>query len=374
MKIVIIIDNLIAGGAEKQAVITTKVLKDHGCEVKLISYGSMNFFANYIEEHNLDFIQITARGRFRIARILELIKVLKQEKPDIVYTFKGTTNIFGRVAAKIAKVPHIFAGCRGIQKTIYFNTILNKGTEGWIVNCDYLKKHLIEDHKIRDDLVFIVPNAVDEKAGNCRCSRSEARVEFNLPREVFVISIVASLRPVKNHYMFLRVAKKLVDRGVNARFVVAGEGDLRVELEEIASDYGLKDHVLFLGRCDKVPVLLRATDLTVHTSITEGLCNAILEAGSAGIPCVSSDNGGAGEILIDGKTGFIVPVDDDDAMVEKVQLLIDNNELRMKMGSCAKEHIRKNFSEQSMGDELLEIFNRTIEKKTGLSEHEGAEG
>ena len=100
---------------------------------------------------------------------------------------------------------------------------------------------------------------------------------------------------------------------------------------------GTSSRIHFLGRCDDVADLLRATDIVAMTSLHESLPNALIEAGAVGVPCVSTDCGSVSEVIIDGQTGFIEQKNDDDAMVERLMTLISNPEPSPSNGAGSKK-------------------------------------
>lgn len=360
MKIAIVIDNLASGGAEKQSVIAAATLGQLGQQVELISYGRNNDFTNFINRKNINLVHIKARGRLRIARLCALVRHLRKKQFDVVHTFKGAANIYGRIAAKLAGVPCIFAGCRGPIDESFLLRILNRvltcNTAGWIVNANSLKEFVSRHFNVKKDNIYVAQNAIEVHDFQSILSKQRARAKFGVPRDTLVVSIISNLRPIKNHEMFLRVAQKVTNSGIPAIFVAAGQGPLQNRLEDLAATIGIRDSVRFIGSCKNIPDLLKASDVVVLTSLKEGLPNALLEAGAAGLPCVSTACGDTSEVIVDGKTGFVVPVDDDAAMVECLIHLLKDRTLRERMGQTAKSHISKEFHPVALGNKLLSIY------------------
>ena len=104
-------------------------------------------------------------------------------------------------------------------------------------------------------------------------------------------------------------------------------------METLSEELGLGPSFIFLGQRHDVPQLLLGMDVFVLTSHTEGLPNALMEAMAAGLPCVVTDAGGCREVVADEETGFVVPIDDEERLAERILLLLRDEELRGRMGN-----------------------------------------
>jgi len=366
MRIAIIIDGLAVGGAEKQAAVAAAELTWRGEDVELISYGRQNEYEDFLRERGVRVSLITNKGPFRLGRIRALASHLRRRRVDVVHAFKKTSSIWGRAAAKVAGVSCIFGGYRGLTAEPPVSRWLLKGlsrnTAGWIVNSVGVKRFLIREFSVEPESVAIAHNGIDVAACRSDLSKDQARACFGVKNGTPVVCAVGNLRPVKNHVMLLRVAKRLAEADVEATFLLAGDGSCREQLEAMSEELGISSSVRFLGQCDRIPDLLRATDIAVMTSITEGLPNAVIEAGAAALPCVVTDYGAADEVVIDGKTGYIVPANDDAEMAKKIRMLIDSPQARTSMGLAALEHIEQKFSTDALGARLLDIYAQGLLK------------
>jgi glycosyltransferase involved in cell wall biosynthesis len=360
MKIVIIIDSLARGGAEKQAVLSAIALRRLGQEVELISCNEANDFKILIERNAIPVHVVTNGWPLKVGRVASLTRLLRRAACDVVHCFKSGTSSYGRVAATLAGVHQIFGGVRDEMRDRLLlrvlHRVVNIWTSKWIVNSRGCKKKLINQFRVEPENIFVVPNGIDLEDFQSNLTVEQAKIKFGFDRNVPVVSILANLRPEKNHKMFLRVAKKLLDSSVAATFVVAGDGPLREELAETCQSMGISDSIRFLGRCDEVADLLRATDIVAMTSLHESLPNALIEAGAMGVPCVSTDCGSVAEIILDGLNGFVVRKNDDDGMVESIMSLISNPDLRLRMGQEARKQVAAKYALDILGNNLLEVY------------------
>ena len=294
-----------------------------------------------------------------------MILFLKNEEYDVVHCFGSYASIYGRMAGRIAGVPAIFGGFRqqfshkGLAT--FLNRILSWGTCGWIVNCQGGKQRVISDYKVKTDKVFVVPNGIYMDEIQSTLSPQEAKALFGIEAYENVISIIGNLRPEKNHQHFLLMVKELLQQtSTPTVFLIAGDGVMRQELEKLAVQYGIAGHLRFLGRCDQIPELLNATDVVALTSLSEGLPNVLVEAGAAGVPSVSTDNGGASEVIVEGETGHITPLKDPSMMAKKILEILNDEGLKLKMGKKAKKIVSDKFSAPVMARNLISVYRNCL--------------
>ena len=364
MRVAILSESLATGGAEGQAVLSACELARCGHQVAIVTYHPGNHYEEVLREHGVEFHHVTASGALRIGRLRELVRYLRKFRPDVVHAFSGTSSIYAFLGGRKAKAPAVFGGFRAqlpVRTMIrWLGGRLSRAASGWITNCHCGKDSIVRQFGADPDKVFVVPNGVPPSRIESSLTRLEAREKFQLPPDHPVVSIVALLKPEKNHRMFLRMARRVIDSGLTATFVAAGDGILREQIPAWVEELGLAGHVRLLGRCDAVPDLLRATDVLVLTSDLEGLPNALIEAGGAGVPCVSTDCGGPRDILIEGRTGYLVPVDDDDAMARRVIELLADPDLRSRMGRASADRIAEEFSPAALAENLQAVYRQAL--------------
>ena len=361
MNVAIIVDGLLAGGAERQAILTAAQVAGRGHAAHVVVCNPGNDYADLCESLGVEIVHVTARGPLRLGRVLFLTCHLRRRRIDVVHAFKGSPSTYGRLAARLAGVPCIFGGYRAVispsRPFRLANRVLSWGTAGWIANSERVKRTVMADYGVPSARVHVVRNAVHPSTYESRLTRAEARAAFGVAGDPGVITMIANLRREKNHEMLLRVARRLIDGGRDVRFLLAGGGPERSRLEGVIRRMALERHVRLLGHVANTPDLLRATDVVVLTTVAEGLPNALLEAGAAGLPCVSTENGGASEVVLPGRTGYLVLVNDDDAMVARLGELIGDPERRAAMGAAAREHVLTGFSPAELGDRILVVYS-----------------
>jgi glycosyltransferase involved in cell wall biosynthesis len=366
MRIAIITDGLASGGAERQIVISAAELVRRGHDVEILAYHRDNDFGEFLRRHGVPLTVIDASGPLsRVERVAGLSRRLRARRFDVVHAFKDTPSVWGRLAAKLAGVPCVFGGYRMMDRvgpaSRAVQAALSFREAGFIVLSEGAREVVVRDFHVPPERVFVVYNAVHPDTYDSALSPGEAKSRLGIAPERAVVSIVANLRPEKDHETFFAMARRLGGSGRRPAFLVVGDGPLRERVAALHAGSGLGADVRLLGHQENIADVWRATDVAVITSLHEGLCSALVEAGAAGLPCVSTDNGGAREVLDDGRTGFLVPLRDAGAMAERVGVLLDDPELRARVGAAARERVMGRFSLDAMTDSLIGAY------ETGLA-------
>ena len=139
-----------------------------------------------------------------------------------------------------------------------------------------------------------------------------------------------------------------------------GEGPYRARYEAEVRRQGLADTVQFLGYRYDIPELTAAADVAVLTSVKEGIPRALMEAMAVGVPVVATDVKGSREVVVNGETGFLVPLEDDQALAERLTLLLESPALRRDMGARGVEHARRHFDEEHVVERLVGIYRNAL--------------
>jgi glycosyltransferase involved in cell wall biosynthesis len=171
-----------------------------------------------------------------------------------------------------------------------------------------------------------------------------------------VVGNVARLAPQKGQRFLLEAIPAVVARHPDARFVIVGDGGLRSELERRAEELGVADRVLFTGARDDVPDLLASFEVFAFPSLYEGLCLAVIEAQAAGVPVVATPVGGIRESVVDGETGFLVPVEDAAGLADRISWCLDHPGEARAIAEIARTRVRERHSEQAMVDRTLALY------------------
>jgi len=258
-------------------------------------------------------------------------------------TSGAEANFHGVIAARLAGVKNVISEEIGIPNHGFiaqkiFNVIFKLSHrvlgESNIV-CENLKKgYAIPNQKLK-----VVPNFVVFTQGK------EQNKLVGKEKDIFKIVSISRLEPVKNIESVLRVVARLISDKINIKYTIVGEGNHRELLEKLVSELEIENNVTFVGFQSNPYKFLHESDLYVLTSFSEGFSNSLAEALYAGTPSLSTKVGAAGEIITDGVNGWMVEVNDDDALFEKVKNIIElDSENSQIIGEAGRKTIIDNYS------------------------------
>lgn len=229
-------------------------------------------------------------------------------------------------------------------------------------------RYLVKSEGIDEGKIRTICNGVDTRRflpSRSSVDRRARRETLGLPRDGFVVTIVAALRPEKNHEMLLRASAQLSAEHDDFVFLIVGEGGEAGKLQALAGDLKLRDTVRFLGRRNDVPEILSVSDASVLCShpVVETFPLSILEAMASGLPVVSTSVGSIPEMLSDGAEGILIPTGDVEALAEALRSLHRNPSLGRAMGERARRRVVGEFSEDRMVAGYAELFDELLAGK-----------
>jgi glycosyltransferase involved in cell wall biosynthesis len=186
---------------------------------------------------------------------------------------------------------------------------------------------------------------------------------FFLPHGAPVVGNIAALVPHKGHRYLIDAAHLVVQQVPDARFVILGEGDLREHLQKQVHEHRLEKHVLLPGFRIDVLGCLKAFDVFVMSSVTEGLGTSLLDAMAASRPIVATTAGGIPEIVEDGVNGLLVPPRDQQALADAVVRALNDADLRRRMGEAGFARVNERFTVERMVAETAAAYESVVKSQ-----------
>lgn len=180
------------------------------------------------------------------------------------------------------------------------------------------------------------------------------------------VGIAARMYAVKGVEVFLDAAKQLCAKHPDTMFLVLGDGDMMPRCREFVEKNKLEGQVKLLGQIQGEELMngyYAMVDVNTLTSYSESFPYALLEGARYAVATVATAVGGIPEMIVDGVTGFLAPSGDSTAIAEKIGMLLDDDELRHKIGNDFYEDAKKRFSVESMARTHIDIYNNIIEKE-----------
>lgn len=247
-------------------------------------------------------------------------RFLRAEQVDVVQSHEFTANVYACVGARLAGIPIV---CTTHGKNYWPFALYRRVAYRWVSRTaarfiavsDDLGRFIASTLGIPQSRITIIRNGIDpDMFAPDAVVRRRVRLELGLRDEQPLLLACGELSEVKGHAVLLRALPNVLAARPGAMLAVAGDGPLRQQLEALAASLGITSSVRFLGFRRDVPDLLRAADVFVMPSLSEGLPLAILEAMAAEVPIVATEVGGIPELIRPGHTGWLVPAGDSAAL------------------------------------------------------------
>ncbi|MEX2173559.1 MAG: glycosyltransferase, partial [Pirellulaceae bacterium] len=183
---------------------------------------------------------------------------------------------------------------------------------------------------------------------NSPVDRLAVRTSLGLGEDEIAVVQVARLNPLKDHATAVRAVAHLAASHPKIRLLVVGDGEERAGIESLIAELGLERQVRLLGTRRDVAQLLAAADIFLLSSVSEGIPLTLIEAMASGLPCVSTSVGGTPEVILPGETGLLARPGDAPDLATKLKILLDDPELRVRMGAAGRDRSRQHFSDVQM--------------------------
>lgn len=214
--------------------------------------------------------------------------------------------------------------------------------------------------------IVTIHDAVNPEEFSPNGNLQKTKVRLGFPRHLCLVGLVAALKPVKGHEYFIRAASIVLQNIKNVKFIIVGGSikgreDYEQSILELVSQLGITSDVIFLGERRDVPQIMRALDICVLSSISEGgLSVAVLEAMASGKPVIATDAGGVAEAVVDGVTGFVVPPQEPSSLAERILELIEHPKKAQEMGKAGRNRVIEYFGIHNHAKHIDKIYTSLL--------------
>lgn len=385
VRVLHIITRMIVGGAQENTLLSVEGLDampeydvslvsgiDKGKEGELLSRAR--------ETTNLIVLPEMSRSINPFADLVafwKLYKLVKKGRYHIVHTHSSKAGVLGRLAAWLARTPIIVHTLHSLVFHDYQPWLVNRAwwlakkicapvTDFYVSVSEIIVKKALAAGIAEPERFRTIYSGMElDWFLNAKFDAEAVKREFGIPLDTPVVGKIARLFELKGHDQLMDAAPDIVRRVPNVRFFLIGDGVLLEHLQKRASGYGILDNFVFAGLIERerIPEMISAMDVVVHTSLREGLARVLPQSLAMGKPCVSFDIDGAPEVVIDDHTGFLVKPFDSAGLADGVSRLLEDEELRQKFGENGKKHVDPNFRAEKMVADISEVYQMLLKKK-----------
>ncbi len=381
LRVAYVAPSLIPGGAERQMLSLAERLPRDRFEVEFVVLSGPGVYADRARAAGLRIRTVwlapppkawlPARLRHRASKALRYAAVVRAANYDIVDAWLYPADVLAALMRPITRTSVVVTGRRNVDPQQFFGplertvaSLVGRLTDVVVANSAAAASNAVNVGGVSPAKLRIIRNGVVVRPPVPATERLARRRALGInDLDEIVIGCVANYLPVKRHDLLIEAFAALPDRGRALRLVLVGEGPLRPAIERQIRELGLEARVRLHGsELDPEP-LYAAFDIVVQASSREGLPNALLEAGGAGRAIVATAAGGSGEIVLDGRTGLLVPVEDRVALVGALSRLVSDPELRGRLGNAAREHVTATFGMDRFVAEFAQLYEEQAVSK-----------
>ncbi len=350
-------------GGEQQMAYLIEQLKLLGVESH-VAARSNSAFEKWCLANNIPFLSIPYNNVFDISSALKLKSYCSKNSFDFIHMHSSRSHGLALLANALGNsVPLILS--RRVDFPIKANFFSKRK-----YNHALIKNIICVSNKIKDIVSESISNpekcvtvydGVDLNRFHGKGMRGKIRKELGISDEFKLIGNIAAIAPHKDYFTFLDTVKILSSK-IKAKYLIAGEGPLRKEIENRIVELELQNDVFVLGFRKDVENVFADLDLLLYTSKEEGLGSTLLDAMAYGLPIVAAEGGGIPEIVKSEFNGLTAPVQDSQKLSEHVVRMLSDNALREKLVLNAKEFV-KDFSKEAMAKQTLAIYKQVLAHK-----------
>jgi len=353
MKLMLLVRSLNTGGTERQIISLAKGLNKKGNDITVSVFYPNGTLESELTGTGMKILSLGKKSRWDVFGFtFRLFRALKNEKPDVVYSFLVVPNLFLGIMKLFFPGIKMVWGVRASnvdfnqydwlsRVTFKVSCWLSRFADLIIVNSNSgLEYHAVKGYP--KNKMVVIPNGIDtDRFHPNSTARQIIRDEWGIAKDETLIGLVGRLDSMKDHKNFLRAASILLKRNNRSRFICVGEGpsQYKKELKDFCESLLLTHHVIWEGVRTDMCDVYNALDIVTLSSLSEGFPNVLGEAMACGIPCVATDAGDSEWIL--GNAGVVVPVKNPDALAEGwIVCLKDKTDKSLN----GRLHIMENFS------------------------------
>ena len=367
------------GGAERQVVELAKHLDRRRFEPILCCLdGTRTLFD--LSPSPTPVLMAKRRARFDPIPFFQVGWFLRRRSIDVLHCFLFDAEVIGRLTGRLTHVPAIIGSERNsdyppMAVKDRIQRLTRPFVDLMIANSYAGKRYAVSHLGFDAERVSVVHNAVDTDRFTPG-DQATPRGRLGIPPGASVVGMFASFKEQKNHAMYFRVARRILDRRPNTWFLCvsyvpwypwgpATADKYQASLRELLETASLGDRMKILTDRNDVEQLYRACDITVLTSRREGTPNVVLESMASGVPVIATDVADNGLILDEPSGGCVVPLDDDEAMTERVCRLLDDVDALRSASASARRAAMTRHSLTHWASAIGVLYEQTYARKRG---------
>jgi glycosyltransferase involved in cell wall biosynthesis len=362
IKLVLLIPTLDRSGAEKQFTLLATRLPRDEFNVHAVALTRSGPYESVLRDAGVRLTTLNKRLRVDPIALWRLKSLIDAERPDILHSWIFAANAYGRLVAGGASRPKVIVSERCVDswKSGWQLFIDRKqiGRTTRLIGNSASVAEFYRDLGVPAEKITVIPNGVE--IDGTPVDRDRLLAEFQIPRGSRVIGFVGRLAPQKRVHDIIwamQLLQQLTDR---VYLLIVGEGPDRNDLIALARHVGCDHLVRFVGYRRDAAKLIGLCNVFWLASEFEGMSNSVMEAMAAGVPVIATDIPPNRELVVDGKTGYLVGVGDSVGMAQFTDRILADPSLAQQLGAAGRERMRSEFSIDRMVSAHAELYREVL--------------
>lgn len=370
IKILHLINTLSAGGAELHLLTLCRHLKRHETDIVVACLrecvkGSRSLRLDF-EREGVRTVNLHADGRYDGRFLFNWLRLLREEKPDILHTHLPRADFAGAIGHLfyasipwVCSVHNIYNRFWSGRRTLPLFNVIWRGADAVLAISHAVKDWLVKAKRVPSDKVTVIHYGIEPERF---CGpHSSLRTTWRLDERP-VIGTIGRLEQRKGHDCLISAMPVVLDRVPNASLLIIGHDPWGYgkSLQTLISGLGLEGQVQIIGFQDDIPSCLEGLDVFAFASRSEGFGQVLIEAMAAGKPVVASRISPLTEIVSDGETGLLVHPDNPQAFADAAVWLLTHPREARQMGRRGQERVYSHFSARRMAEETLSLYKKVM--------------
>ncbi len=352
------IDNLQAGGKERQCVELVKGLAaDGGTRCVVVTMTDELFFTELASMPGVHVERLVRRSRRDPIVFWRFLGLCRRWRPDVITAWHAMTAIYALPAALCLRIPLVANFIQDAPATL--STTLARRSRVAFALADAIVGNSnagVAAYAPPPAKTTVIPSGFDLARVSATPDPRWLRREYRIDAP-FIVGMVATFSGFKDHPTFIRAAQRVLERRSDVAFVMIGDGPTRAACEAMIPAE-LKDRIRILGRiAAPIEQVVAAFDIGALATFTEGMSNSIVEYMVLGKPVVASDGGGSADLVRDGRNGWLVPQRDPDTFAARLLQLLDDAPARERFGAAGRAQVEQEFRIEHVVDRYRALYD-----------------
>jgi glycosyltransferase involved in cell wall biosynthesis len=351
IRIANVVHSLGAGGTEKLVVDMSIAFADE-FDVQVVCLDEPGMLAGALESQGITVHCVGRRPGIDLGVALRLAAHFRRSHVDIVHAHQCTPWIYAAMSRLLYPAPRLLLEEHGRffpeverRRRIALNRLLlRRLTHRFVAVSDDVRRRLERYEGLESEHIDVIHNGVKDEPRLDPATRDAVRRELGFAPRDFVVGTVGRFDPIKNLPLLVASMQRVADEYCDLRGLIVGDGQEFAAIQSLIRRSGLAERVRLTGFRDDARTLIQAMDAFVLASHSEGISVALLEAMAAAVPVIVTNVGGNPEIVIDGRTGWVVAANSSDALSRAILDSATDAELRRRLGFAARRRFRARFA------------------------------